>query len=280
MDRLLFYGWQQSEIQEPAFCASKAGWSPIPGGYAEMLALFEDEERCLAIDKTAWDVTMPGWVVLAYLAVKLRQVRTVTPDYVHQVVNRFLEVVGPRAVLRLPDGRRLRQKQWGLMKSGWFLTLSLNSFAQAAQHELACLRLKIIKSPLLWAMGDDSLIYWDLAKDVVSSYMGQLAKTGCLIKHFKFEREFCGFRVFGTIANPIVNPLYEDKHKFNLSFLKKKVEWETTLSYTLIYALSDSQWIRRIHNRFDIPIGYMQRAWAKGLIELNIKFEIPDIFEQ
>lgn len=279
VDRILFYAWQRSEVDDYSACASKAGWAPIPGGYAEMLASFPEEEKSLAIDKTAWDWTMPEWVVVVYFMVKLAQVGRPGLNYARTAWNRMRQVVGPDAYVRLPSGRRWRQSFWGMMKSGWFLTLSMNSMAQAAQHELACLRMKIPRAPLLWAMGDDSLINWTLGLDVVCEYIEHLGKTGCLIKHFKFCREFCGFRVYGTEKEPVVDPLYPGKHRFSLAYVSPKVEDETTLSYTLIYALAKNYWCVDYEHHFKVPRTSMQKAWAKGLIELRLDFAIPKEFK-
>lgn len=279
IDRLLFYPWQQSEVNNPDGCASKTGWSVIPAGYAEMLKIFIEEEKCLAVDKSAWDWTMPPWVVMAYLRIKFGQTKNKTFSYMAACFNRFREVVGPNSIMRLPTGRRLRQLTWGLMKSGWFLTLSLNSFAQDAQHVLACERMGIRISMTLWAMGDDSLIYWTLDKKLLEEYLRQLATTGCLVKFANWGREFCGFRVGGTFDKPLVEPLYPDKHKYNLAYLKPKLEKDTLLSYSLIYGLSKQTWLREFEEFCPIPMGIIQSSWARGLIDLKLYFELPPDFD-
>lgn len=269
LDRILFCGWQKSEIADPFNCASKAGWSPIPLGYKQFLDCFSSDSDSLAIDKTAWDWTMPGWVVFCYMAVKMQQVRNPTLEYAVMVYNRLREVVGPGAVFREPNGRRLQQVHWGLMKSGWFLTLSMNSMAQAAQHELSLLRIGVSVRMPVWAMGDDSLIRWNFEANV-DRYLEELKKTGCIVKHHKWQREFCGFYIGGDVINPVVKPLYGDKHRFVLAYLDEKVRDDLELSYTLLYALSNERWISDLSKNFKYPLSSMQKAWAKGLMDLNL----------
>lgn len=278
IDRCLFLPLIQMELSDVLATASKAGWAPIPEGFKAAMMYFPIEDLCRAIDKKAWDWTFPGWVVTAFVISIMMQVKNPTWPYFCAVVNRLREVMGPRAVFRLPNGRRLRQKFWGLMKSGFFLTLVMNSRAQAIQHELALLRINVKSILRLWACGDDKLIYWTLTVEEFEQYMKELDKTGCLVKHAFNRREFCGFHITGTEDHPIVNPLYPDKHKYSLAHVDEKIESDMLLSLSLIYALSSDRWIDQYSKLCPIPPGVVQRTWAWGLTPLNIGFRIPEEF--
>lgn len=272
VDRCLFYPWVASEVACVDSVTAKAGWSPLPDGFKAVWTTFP-EKSSLAVDKTAWDWTMPGWVVLAYLAIKLRQTRGCTRDYQWMCLLRMMMVVGPGAVFRLPTGRRLRQRFWGLMKSGWFLTLSCNSMAQLCQHLLAWGRLRLRwELPYLWAMGDDMLVRWTLPRWLVKVYLHNLSMTGCIVKHGIFDRQFAGFRFSGEL----VTPLYKEKHQYALRHLKPAVEESTVLAYSLLYALSGDDWLVKYHDKLGVDEVTL-RSWALGLTRFC--FVVPRQFQ-
>lgn len=236
----------------------------MPEGFKAIWYNFPEEEA-LAIDKTAWDWTMPPWVVALYFHVKMLQVRDATPEYQRMVLMRMSQVVGPDAVVRLPDGQRVRQHGWGLMKSGWLLTLSMNSMAQWGQHSLTWQRMKRHDSePLCWAMGDDMLLSWRAGQALVDKYVSVLATTGCIVKHAIRSREFAGFK----FEEDRVEPLYIHKHRFALRYLEPKLERQTLLSYGLLYALS----CRSEMVDYACELGYSRAAlysWATGLTRMR-----------
>nr|UGO57471.1 MAG: hypothetical protein 1 [Riboviria sp.] len=268
VDRILFYPWVKAEVVAVDAVTAKAGWSPLPDGYKALEYQFP-EEQALAVDKTAWDWTMPSWVVKAYFAIKMRQVREASREYQWICLRRIMDVVGPNAIFRLPSGERLQQQLWGLMKSGWYLTLSLNSMAQLCQHILAWERLNLpYELPLVWAMGDDIIARWRGPQWLLPIYQHNLAMTGCIVKHVIIDRQFAGFR-FG---DGTVTPLYKGKHQFTLRHLDPKNEVETILSYATLYALSADDWLRPYYSKCGATKANL-RDWAMGLMPLS--FDVP-----
>lgn len=268
VDRVLFFPWVMAEVAAVDSVTAKAGWSPLPDGYKALQYQFP-ENQALAVDKTAWDWTMPKWVVGAYFAIKMRQVRQPSREYQWMCIRRMHDVVGPGAVFRFPSGERVRQKQWGLMKSGWYLTLSMNSMAQLCQHILTWNRLTLpYELPLVWAMGDDIIARWRGPGWLISVYADNLAMTGCIVKHAIIDRQFAGFR-FGEVA---VAPLYKEKHQFVLRHLKPAFERETVLSYAMLYALSDDYWLEQYYKRCGVTEATL-RDWAMGLAPME--FDVP-----
>lgn len=275
LDRVIFYPWTQSEIRNFEKISSKVGWAPFPNGFRDVMYEFS-EDTALAIDKTAWDWTLPEWVVYAYIRVKLYQCKNVTPQYALVVISRILEVLGEGTKIRLPSGKELVQDFVGFMKSGWSLTISMNSMAQELQHNLALIRIGVLQTQKLWAMGDDSLINWSIDKNLVDLYIDKLKETGCLVKHYKFKREFAGFDFSGSVESPVILPLYVDKHKYQLRFLKPELTNGTMLSYTLIYALAGNCWLVNFNHKMSVPLTDMQRSWAMGMVDLKIKIDYPE----
>lgn len=275
VDRILFTPFFDSEIKNVQSCVSKAGWSPIPAGYAALAKEFP-EGGSVAVDKSCWDWTMPGWCVEAYLQIKKLQCRGWDDRFERLVRARFYHVVGPGARIRLRDGRVYRQTDWGLMKSGWLLTLSMNSMSQLCQHALAWTRMGEGASPLphMWAMGDDSIIRQSHDLEKLARYEAALSTTGCLVKKSVLRREFCGILLEGE-GDVTVTPLYGPKHKFHLAYLDPLVEQDTLQSYQLIYALSADRWIDRHKDRLGIDYGPLYRLWAAGLVNLKILDSIP-----
>lgn len=265
------YPFVDSEIKNVEKVVAKSGWAPLPDGYKALIANFP-EERAIAVDKTAWDWTMPAWVVAHYFHVKMLQTRNCTRMYQWRVFNRMRQVVGPDMIVRFPTGHRLRQTYWGQMKSGWFLTLSMNSMAQWAQHWLSWNRIgNPGPIPLCWAMGDDMLLDWPYSADSLKKYEKALARTGCILKHTLRSREFAGFRFEG---NKVI-PLYDQKHRFAIRHLDPANELSVVLSYALLYALSGNEHYAELAEPFGVskPVLY---SWATGLAKFS--FEIPEQF--
>lgn len=259
VDRVLFYPWLQAEIENVDKVTSKTGWSPIPEGFRVLRNCFPLTES-VAVDKTAWDWTMPGWVVKAYYQAKMAQCVNPSDEYERACQNRMREVVGPSCIIRLPSGRRLRQTSWGLMKSGWLLTLSMNSAAQYFQHALACKRLGWTVMSM-WAMGDDLLMRARIEDRDLERYQKELGRTGCLVKHALRRREFAGFYFSATE----VVPLYQDKHKFALAYVKEDLEQEVLFAYHLLYSKVDNLgWVASLRPFVKFPVGNRFKAWADG----------------
>nr|QXV86396.1 RNA-dependent RNA polymerase [Solemoviridae sp.] len=273
VDRCLFHPWVGVEVRNVGSVVSKAGWSPLPGGYKALSTVFPDGGS-VAVDKSAWDWTMPPWVVEAYLQVKKLQCHGWDDRYERAVRTRLAQVVGPLATIRLCNGLEFKQEGWGIMKSGWLLTLSMNSMAQLNQHALACFRMGENDPPLMWAMGDDSLIRMKHDAQVLDQYEKALATTGCLVKKSVLKREFCGVRIEGDLEVS-VTPLYIDKHKFVLSYVEPRYEQDTLQSYMLLYSLSADRWVDEYKDRLDLNYGPLYPLWAKGLIKLQVLDNIP-----
>lgn len=253
IDAMLFGPWITAEVTRPIHCVQKAGWSITPYGYVQLRSHMPRVTRCLATDKTAWDWTCPGWVVDYYWDCKTSHHRE-SPDIIAAMKARFGLLYGTGFIFRFPDGRRLRQNFFGMMKSGSLLTLSLNSLAQAAMHWLACLRLNV-NPGLVWAMGDDLLTYVDPGFPV-EEYLAATSKMGALVKFSSNRREFAGMLMHGTA----LEPLWQAKHKYVISHLLPSEIRDYLEALLPWYARSSAQWFKALLERYGFSEGAIQAA--------------------
>jgi len=175
-------------------------------------------------------------------------------------------VMGPLCVVRLPDGTRYRQKDWGLMKSGWYLTIALNGACQSYIVSAVETYYGLPKATV-WAMGDDLL--FDAPPDH-EAFVGMMDFMGVVIKQFSVCSEFAGFD-FKTPGKP--TPLYATKHLEMLRWVQSDMLETYALAYGLVYALADEraspkvglvkQFVER-HAPADWPM-WKFTIWALGL---------------
>lgn len=275
VDRVLFYGWMESEIRDHFNTTSKGGWSPLPMGYQRLMAEFP-ENTAVAVDKSLWDWTMPPWVVFEYLLAKLNQTDEVTPEFAWMCLRRFWFVLGPGARIRMPTGLVWKQTCWGIMKSGFYLTLSMNGAAQMFQHALAWRRMgKNTLPPKIWTMGDDTLTRMD--PSLMVDYRAALSTTGCIVKLVEKAREFAGYKFEGKdVTSAVVTPLYPDKHQFIMRYVAPDQELQIATAFSLLYALAKPGWHTLVCARAGVTVGPMQRLWARGQLKLDLLEMIPD----
>lgn len=234
------------------------------------------ENGSVVVDKSLWDWTMPEWVVWEYFLAKLGQMSDCSDEYVWMAARRLWYVLGPGACIRMPSGIVWRQDCWGIMKSGFYLTLSLNGAAQMFQHALAWRRMgRATLPPKIWTMGDDTITRMDPA--LIEQYKEHLSTTGCLVKMVEAAREFAGYRFEGKgIADAVVTPLYPEKHKYIMAYASPDLARQIALAFSLLYALAKPGWHLAACYRAGVTVGPMQRLWARGQLKLDILELIPD----
>jgi len=270
------YPWLRKEVEEVHRLNSKNGWSPLPQGFALLTAQFPEKES-LAIDKTAWDWTMPGWVVHVYVRMRLAGCVDVDDRYRNALWARFYYLLGPGAVYQMPSGEIRRQLSFGLQKSGGLPTLSLNGFAQRSQTLLALIRLGWQERPVEWDLGDDVLMRTNWEQEKVERFVDELARTGCIVKHAKRVREFAGFE-YGSST---VTPIYPQRHKYALKHVGEQ-EADMLQSFFMLYSLSSEQgskWLQEVRDRAPLDLGpHVYKMWALGLVRLSVLDGVPGLF--
>lgn len=263
VDRILFGPMQRTEIANVHAIAGKTGWSSVPEGYKSLVSEFPGD--VLATDCSAFDWTFPEWLVEVTIRTRLEQLDSHDPVYERMARRRWFEVLGTDCVVRLPGGQRYRQLKPGLMKSGWYLTISVNSQAQELLTIAAYRRCFTTRIPKVWSMGDDVLMEW-LGEDE-EKFVGELRSLGILTKHALHRREFAGFEFLITPQGVRVNPLYGPKHRFLLAHTPVADLEEVLTSYALLYGLASdsvSEWVAPYLRRFSRWTKTAAIVWATG----------------
>lgn len=263
VDRLIFSPWSDAEQLDPFQVPGKTGWVPIPFGYRKFNSTFVE---VLATDCSSFDWTVPPWAALMVRTLMLQQ-GTFSERFKTIFTRRFSQVLGPEAVVRLPDGMRLQQTSYGLMKSGWFRTIGTNSDIQFLIHTLAWIRSHSTALPPMWTLGDDVAIGWSTTRYDQAAFERALATTGIRVKHGKLAREFGGFKMHGSS----VEPLYPDKHLFLLKHVSPYMATQVADAYMLVYALDNSPHAEYVRTKL-APHATVSparaRLWAHGVVGL------------
>lgn len=265
VDRWLFHDYQQACLSRFPEISCKAGWFPLPGGYKVFEADFPVEASVAATDFTSYDWTWTQWLVEMLTNALLNLPLRDNPFYERAVRSRIAEVLGPAFTLRLPNGLIFRQRIWGIMKSGWFLTLIGNSNCVEMIMIAAWFRASIpLPLPRLWTLGDDMIMR--LSRELLPAEQLRLIEwveaSGVVVKRYSTVREFAGFEFPAT---DVVDPAYDPKHRFVLEHSENLMELVDSLS--LIYGLSQKDlghWLRQRQSRPPLVI----QAWARGVLAL------------
>lgn len=259
VDRWYHYIIVSAQCDSPKGC--RVGWNPVPDGFLELELSFDGD--VLNIDARAFDWTIPPWALRNLVLWVLEQNPLLTEQQRVAIMTRFDEVFGTRCVVRLPDGRRYRQKRWGIMKSGNLWTIILNSAHQLGVYSLALYRMGLPwLEILIWAMGDDVLMQWRIEWSS-EDLRRQLIALGQLIKRIGKERDFAGYRFHGK---GVVEPLYERKHMFVLGHATDDFQVIVD-AYRLVYALSKNANIVPWLDRHSTLTKTQVDLWAKGLVK-------------
>lgn len=264
VDRWLFMEMVSTQLNQVASSMCKTGWSPLPEGFRDLRNAFRG--KTLATDCSSFDWTFPEWAVKVVFEALLDQCVNATPNWIRAMKRRVWEVLGPGAKMHLPDGSRYQKRNWGIMFSGWFLTILLNSYAQLSITALAWKRAyPSLEFPLIWGMGDDVLMDWPLTEAEVDGFVKELKKLGIKLKQYAFVREFAGFGFDGNR----VDPLYPDKHCFVINNTARANCVELANNLAQLYALASPLCYAKIApfvERFSHISRSVARAWALGMI--------------
>lgn len=227
VDRVLF-GWLQRKAltvvgETPCLC----GWTPLLGGWRYLSQEFRNTP-VMCLDKSSWD-----WTVQAYMVemwkLFIKSMAVGHHSWWSYAVDKRFEQLFDKAVFEFSDGTTVDQGGVGIMKSGCFLTLLLNSVSQSILHYLAYIRMG--ENPMKdqpRCVGDDTV---QRSVESLERYVDEMSSLGAKVKGFKVQNwvEFCGFAITGDSCFPA----YWQKHLFKLQFGELK---DSLASYQMIYA--------------------------------------------
>lgn len=227
IDRILL-GWlTRQALNTVGRTPCLAGWSPMRGGWRYMWHRFGNKP-VVCLDKSSWDWTVQPYLVDLWLEFLLELPIGATVEWKHLLRCRF-EALFRSPVFQFKDGTRVTQGVCGIMKSGCYLTLLLNSVGQSMAHYLAMIRCSL--SPYLCqpvCIGDDTV--QEEVPDL-EAYVRALQSVGAKIKGAKVRNwvEFAGF----AFAKDTCVPAYWRKHLFSLQYGDLALKLE---SYQYLYA--------------------------------------------
>lgn len=232
IDRMLYGDMQRKMMQHWQDLPVKAGYSPIKGFFR--LIAYEFPRGGLSLDKSGWDWSVPGWLIGLWSDF-LEDLAGEPPAWwikLHR--TRFESLYGPRCLYQFPDGHRTTQGFWGVMKSGCYNTLFLNSVGQVVLYILANLRLGTPRGRF-WTVGDDTV---EEPRKDVSEYVAQFEALGFTIKEVVQTQhvEFCGF----LATKQACRPAYLNKHLFKAFYEGGDSYLDKISIYRLLYAYDDS----------------------------------------
>lgn len=231
VDRVLFGPLTNASSASLGKTPCLVGWTPVLGGFHYLNEIFR-KKRVLAVDKTAWDWTVKPWLVKAW-AQFIAKLAIHPPAFWLRAVETRLAMLFRHAVFQFPDGTMTLQPIWGVMKTGCYLTLLLNSVGQSMVHYLTMRRLG--KNPLHaqpLCFGDDT-VQFEL--DDVEAYLTAMATTGCLPK---IETRGTDYSFVGwDFKEGVPTPSYAVKHVFNMIYAERatKVDLLVALQYMYVF---------------------------------------------
>lgn len=224
VDRIIFGDLAERVLQTSTQTPSYIGWSPIRGGWRNIIGKF-GSKPVVCLDKSSWDWTVVEWMVDAFTQFVLG-IAVNPPRWWKEMVRSRMILLYRDAVFRFQDGTELRQGEWGIQKSGSFLTIIFNTVLQYILHVLADPE---ALDALMALLGDDSV---QIKPEDLEDYIKRLEALGPIVKGCKTQHwvEFAGFAFTGLTCVPA----YWKKHLFSLRYAENPVE--TLQSYQLIYA--------------------------------------------
>lgn len=228
VDRIIFHYLAEAVLKSPGRTPSMIGWVPIRGSWRAFRKMLP--QRVLCLDKQAWDWTVQPWLVEVLEDVIFR-ISLDAPDWWYAIVSsRFVQLFY-RSLFRFLDGTEFEQDFPGIMKSGCFLTIILNTLAQVVLHFEACRRAgEDPHKTMPYALGDDT-VQAALFKQFLR-YIVALESLGAKVKPAQPQTtiEFAGFK----IDHHTIVPAYDTKHLFKVEYTP---DLPTTLAaYQRLYA--------------------------------------------
>lgn len=229
VDRILFMKLMFKVVKNFASSNIMIGWSPCGGGYRLIEALFGGK-KTVSIDKKSWDWTVKKWLLDAVKELIIRLANDPPDWWVLAVETRFELLFGDPEFI-FPDGSSGRQPAPGIVKSGCYLTILINSLAQYILYEMYVIK-EDLRDMSIIILGDDTLQEWF---PNYLDYVKYLEDLGFRIEvelHDEGSCEFAGF-LFGRGYKPA----YQAKHMFMLKHLTtdSEIAAQTLSNYMLLY---------------------------------------------
>lgn len=248
IDRILF-GWLGRKVLHTVGNSPcLVGWSPVRGGWRQFSDRFRGK-AVVCLDKSAWDWTVDGYMVDLWLDVLEHLAVDHAPWWLDMVKSRF-KILFEIAKFQFDDGTVVQQQTKGIMKSGCFLTIILNSLSQSLLHYISnmrCGKEPSLKQP--YTIGDDTVqesFPWLL------EYAQHMEDLGVSLKGVKIRKyvEFAGFAYDGKTCFPA----YWKKHLFNMAHTSSLPELLKCYQYLWVHEPVMYKFVTFVADRVDPPV--------------------------
>jgi hypothetical protein len=207
------------------------GWSPVVGSHT-FHALMGNHDSWFSSDKSHWDWSLQKWHLDAILTIFKLMVKDPPAWWLKAIEFRF-KALFEEPIWEFQDGMRIVQKEPGIMKSGCYLTIWLNSIGQIFLHHLASIQLDIPLDYPFQCLGDDTIQY--LPEEYEQAYDDAMKSYGFTTRTQRTKiPEFVGFHIHRHFHVPA----YLSKHVFLLRHLDLDADMAASVlaSYQLMYA--------------------------------------------
>lgn len=242
VDRVLFIWFAEKVLASAGTNSMAIGWSPTAGGYRWVWEIFRGSKGTRGLDMTAWDWVMPPWLILA-IRDTIKDFAICAPDFWKDAVDVRWETLFRDAVFCFGDGSIVQQPDWGIMKSGCFLTIIMNTLSQLIRHHLVIARLRIPRGIRTIFLGDDQAVE-DFPE--FSLYESETRRLGFKLKDSSVDHGRVHFA--GFISGPnFVEPEYREKHVYLVTHTPTHELPDRLQAYQYLYAHVDGyfDWIQR-----------------------------------
>lgn len=255
-DRVMF-GWlRTATLASIGRTPVMIGWAPYDGGYRFLTKKFAGVD-VLCADKSGWDWSVQGWLLLMVRDI-IHGLAVEAPQSWHDWVDARWTALFRDALFGFRTGERVRQAGWGVMKSGCYLTIWINSVCQCILHHIACTRLGLEPR---WqefvCMGDDTA---QRSMEDIDTYLGELKNLGARIKEFSVANgkfEFCGHHLeVGKVV-----PAYKLKHLFKLAYCPDELLGQVLGAYQWAYVYDRPMWEKLTRWLVEVAPQYSRPWW-------------------
>jgi hypothetical protein len=202
---MVFQKQNAEENNKPLEIPSCQGCLIPFGNWKNHFNQWKSKNLIFGSDKSAWDWTIPEWIIDLELRFRKRMINT-DEDWMVQATKLYKNAFYDKKIV-LSDGRVFKQTHPGVVPSGCVNTISLNSHAQVMLHIFYSIKKQIPIEPMVVAVGDDTLQDWQHAEDV-----DLYSSFGVIIKSVSEKLEFLGKQ--WSDEGPV--PMYTSKHLFKI----------------------------------------------------------------
>lgn len=265
VDRILFGALTDKVLSTVGKTPVMIGWTPLLGGYRWLRRKMPG--RVLCVDKSSWDWTVPFWMTRCWLDIILG-LSNDHPEVWEMAVRARFRALFESPVFQFSDGTRVRQGVKGVMKSGCYLTIVLNSIGQLLLHHLVAQKLgfdALATEPV--CMGDDTV--QKLVPDL-EAYLEEIENLGFRVKEAKEQDwiEFAGFYIDETTF-----PVYWEKHLYRFHIMDKETVPSAMQCYQMLYA-DEPGMLSFIHRlmRKQCPDKILPRSILKRYVRGEVRF--------